>query len=129
MPLIGFIPTICRDITVRGKRGASDNGSSPRKKPRTEDCIIIDPKPQSKDPLPPVIVLDDDSDSDDAASRPSPTNSTSSPEEWLEDDSEPEMKTCPVCGMANIPPAIINTHVSLCLEAEEQYTIIDDDDD
>ena len=38
-----------------------------------------------------------------------------------------EFKTCPVCGMANIPAVIINTHVSFCLDAEEESLMVDDD--
>ena len=39
-----------------------------------------------------------------------------------------EFRTCPVCGMSNIPSAIINIHVSLCLDAEEEETQHLDDD-
>ena len=60
------------------------------------------------------------------ASPPSPLPAAEQ-QEWywhMED-----YKTCPVCGMANIPSAIINIHVSLCLEAEEELKVILDDDD
>jgi len=39
-----------------------------------------------------------------------------------------DFKTCPVCGMVNIPSAIINVHVSLCLDAEEEETRLLDSD-
>lgn len=115
---------------MRRKRTSDGSRDKTRKKPRVEtgqsdrECVIIaEPKPPStrKDPPPSIIVLDD---KDDGVKCDSPTNSASSTEEWLEDM---EMKTCPVCEMANIPSAIINIHVSLCLEAEEQYRVIDDD--
>jgi hypothetical protein len=58
---------------------------------------------------------------------PSPEGSPSSPQEWYRNMDD--YRTCPVCGMANIPAAIINTHISFCLEAEEEFKLILDDDD
>ena len=82
-------------------------------------------------PPPSVIVLDEE-DTTRSRGADSPASSTTSsspvPEVWLgdtEEEEEEEFKTCPVCEMSNIPAAIINAHVSLCLEAEEQYRVID----
>ena len=50
------------------------------------------------------------------------TGPTSSPPE-----NSRKLKTCPVCGIDNIPTTIINFHVSLCLEADETACVIDDD--
>ena len=38
-----------------------------------------------------------------------------------------DFKTCPVCGMSNIPQAIINTHIAYCFDAEEESRIVDED--
>ena len=35
-----------------------------------------------------------------------------------------EDKTCPVCGRSGIPAAIINSHVTLCLEEEEEHQLV-----
>lgn len=44
-------------------------------------------------------------------------------------ESTDDHKICPVCGMGNIPAAIINIHTSLCLESEEEFrTILDEED-
>ena len=43
----------------------------------------------------------------------------------IDDPTENVFKTCPVCGMSNIPAAIINTHVSFCLDEEEASQYID----
>ena len=40
-----------------------------------------------------------------------------------------DFKTCPLCGMSNIPSAIINIHVSLCLDMEDELQFVDDNDD
>lgn len=38
-----------------------------------------------------------------------------------------DFRTCPVCGMSNIPKAIINAHTLFCLDAEEEALVVDDD--
>ena len=38
-----------------------------------------------------------------------------------------EFRTCPVCGMTNIPKAIINAHTVFCLDAEEESQLVDDE--
>lgn len=38
-----------------------------------------------------------------------------------------DFRTCPVCGMSNIPKAIINAHTVFCLDAEEEFQLVDDD--
>ena len=38
-----------------------------------------------------------------------------------------EFKTCPVCGLTEIPAAIINAHVTFCLDEECESTLVDDD--
>ena len=43
----------------------------------------------------------------------------------IDDPTEIVFKTCPVCGMSNIPAVIINTHVSFCLDEEEASRYID----
>lgn len=46
----------------------------------------------------------------------------------LIDDSqelETMFRTCPVCGVSNIPAAIINSHVSFCLDEDSQSLYID----
>ena len=54
-----------------------------------------------------------------------PVTSKAPPDSWFQSD----FKTCPVCGMGNIPAEVINIHVSLCLEAEEQFKFVDNIDD
>lgn len=50
------------------------------------------------------------------------TSVHSSSTEW-----EPTgLKTCPVCGRNDIPPAIINTHIALCLEEESFDSFFED---
>lgn len=36
----------------------------------------------------------------------------------------PGCRTCPVCGRSDIPMAIINSHVTLCLEEEEEFAAV-----
>ena len=38
-----------------------------------------------------------------------------------------DLRTCPVCGMSNIPKAIINAHTVFCLDAEEESQLVDED--
>ena len=38
-----------------------------------------------------------------------------------------DLRTCPVCGMSNIPKAIINAHTVFCLDAEEESQQVDED--
>ena len=40
---------------------------------------------------------------------------------------ELEFRTCPVCGMSNIPKAVINTHIAFCIDAEEESQFVDED--
>lgn len=132
---------------MRGKRGSNDAAPPIRKRPKITDlentnCIVI--TPEKTDTPPPVIVLDDEDSADRTDTSPplivlddeedarvsggestkrrkdADTRSESPISlegEWLED-----YKTCPVCGMGNIPSAIINLHVSLCLEEASEHT-------
>lgn len=74
-----------------------------------------------------VIALDDDTtetdddDDDDLVEVESGSDSPTRPTEDL------DFKTCPVCGMSNIPKAIINTHIAYCFDAEEESQLVDDD--
>lgn len=111
-----------------------------RKKPRLEhvehvDLTVDESKLHTdfKQEAPSIVILDASgsdivSVKDDSRDNSSPdlavVDSTSLPEEWFENLED--YKTCPVCGMGNIPSAIINSHVSLCLEADEQSRIVDD---
>ena len=38
-----------------------------------------------------------------------------------------DLRTCPVCGMSNIPKAIINAHTVFCLDADEESQLVDAD--
>lgn len=44
-----------------------------------------------------------------------------------EEEATTGFKTCPVCGLSNIPAAIINAHVSFCLDEDIESRIVDDD--
>lgn len=94
------------------------------------ECIVIPDDPEDSaptildpSPSPPKQHVNEDQTVDPVRlSPPDPA-----PGEWYEHMED--YKTCPVCGMGNIPSTIIDVHVSLCLEAEEEFRIIIDDDD
>ena len=73
-----------------------------------------------------VVLLDDS---------PRPAHNKEEVENLVESETEvgspslsPEdFRTCPVCGMSNIPKAIINAHTLFCLDAEEEALVVDDD--
>ena len=49
-------------------------------------------------------------------------------DESLSSSASPEdLRTCPVCGVSNIPKAIINAHTVFCLDAEEESQTVDDE--
>jgi hypothetical protein len=76
------------------------------------EVVVLDPDGDSE--------TDDDSDDDlieIASGSGSPTTSTG----------DLDFKTCPVCGMSNIPKAIINTHIAYCFDAEEESQLVDED--
>lgn len=50
---------------------------------------------------------------------------TRSPAEW-DDILTPGLKLCPVCGRMDIPAAIINTHITACLEEDSFDSFFDD---
>lgn len=134
-----------RKLAVKSKRKQNSNSSRDfdvaivtTKKPRLDNTSmghsprppVNKPKPQSplRKATPPIIVLDDDEPSPPAdvvcvENEIDLVNSTPLPEEWFENVDD--YKVCPVCGMSNIPSAIINIHVSLCLEVEEESRIVD----
>ena len=71
-----------------------------------------------------VILLDD---------TPRPANNEIDEDDFPESEavaitSPEDFRTCPVCGMSNIPKAIINAHTVLCLDAEEESQLVDNDD-
>lgn len=126
--------------------GDHTRDASPRKRPHLDDsagpsrvdadCIMItDTPPDEAKPLkipdknspPPSVIVLGEEDTTRSQSNYSPVTSTPPSSPVLGLDDVEEFKTCPVCEMSNIPAAIINAHVSLCLEAEEQYRVIDDD--
>jgi len=45
------------------------------------------------------------------------------PQAWMENLDD--YRTCPVCGMSNIPSAIINIHVTMCLDMDEEGRTVD----
>ena len=101
--------------------------------PSSSSAVVIFNRTDTNDSVSEVIHLDDpadfiepddddDSDDDDiveiASGSGSPTTTMSG---------DLDFKTCPVCGMSNIPQAIINTHIAYCFDAEEESRIVDED--
>lgn len=123
--VVGVLSCVKRD--TRSGRNSSDSQKHPAaKKPRMSDCIVIT---DDEDSTP--VVEDSQSiqvlDLTEAEASPRPPSPLPDEQEWYRHMED--YKTCPVCGVANIPSAIINLHISLCLEAEEELTLILDDDD
>ncbi len=82
----------------------------------SDDCIIISPDKHcsASNEIEDVLLIDDE----DLAKKDDLHES--------ENQTDLDFRTCPVCGMANVPSAIINIHVSLCLDAEEEGLVVDD---
>ena len=94
-------------------------------------AVVVEDHTETNDSVSEVIALDDtgdyvetdddNDDDDDLVEIESGSDSPTTPTEDL------NFKTCPVCGMSNIPKAIINTHIAFCFDAEEESRIVDDD--
>ena len=121
--------------------------SNPKYQPESESDVIIDlseeaagpssavlhdivelDRNETNDSVSEVIALDDtadyderDDDDDELVEVESGSDSPTRPTEDL------DFKTCPVCGMSNVPKAIINTHIAYCFDAEEESQLVDDD--
>ena len=94
--------------------------------PSSAAVVVLD---ETKDSVSEVIALDDtadhcetdDNDDQDLVEVESGSGAlTVSPGDL-------DFKTCPVCGMSNIPQAIINAHIAFCLDAEEESQLVDED--
>ena len=107
---------------------ASDAVGVPRKSCRHEDTkyILIDQGSSNldKDDIPVINIPDDLLTKSSGYTSPGSLVPVGEDCELTDND----FKTCPICGMSNIPSAIINMHVSLCLEAEDQLQFVDDED-
>ncbi len=84
----------------------------PKERPRESSTVIV----QSDERTPETTIHVEE----DAIS------SQQGDDRWFENMED--YRTCPVCGIGNIPAPIINLHISLCLDAEEMAQLIDDDD-
>ena len=105
------------------------------------DCIILDPLSShstqtvihSNSSTPPYKLSSSsgDSSSNDVIDlsedfhRNNPTTDLISLDSDEDDDGG--LKMCPVCGRTDIPAAIINAHITFCLEEEEESTIVGSD--
>ena len=112
--------------------------------PESDSDVIIDLSKEAAEPSSAVLVLDhtetndsvsevvalddiadyietDDDSDDDLVEIESGSGSPTIPTGDL------DFKTCPVCGMSNIPKAIINTHIAYCFDTEEESRIVDED--
>lgn len=113
-----------RGVKRKKSSSISQEGSGATGNPK-KSCL------QSKDAN--YILIDQESSNIDKEDIPvinipdvdlSKKSGSTSPDDFVHD-----FKTCPLCGMSNIPSAIINIHVSLCLEAEDQLQHVDDDEE
>ena len=91
-------------------------------------AVLVLDHTETNDSVSEVIDLDDtadyvetDDDDDDLVEIESGSGSPRTPTGDL------DFKTCPVCGMSNIPKAIINTHIAYCFDAEEESQLVDED--
>ncbi len=125
---------LSKEVTKPMKRSKQlDHDDDDEKK----ECIIITDTPVSKknsveeapsiivpdsSPGPSNVIVIDESGPDTNSTR----DATPLPENWFQ--SAEDYRTCPVCGIGNIHSSIINTHISLCLEAEELFQLIDEED-
>ena len=101
------------------------------------ESSLIDLSEGEPGPSSAVLVTDDDSDKEVVALDDAMASDGESSEgsDVVEVESEGvlsaspgiEFRTCPVCGMTNIPKAIINAHTVFCLDAEEESQLVDDE--
>lgn len=124
----------------------SPNLSNFTSQPESESDVIIDLSKEAAGPSSAVLVVDR-TETNDSVSEVIALNDTADYVETDDDDDDDlveiasgsgsgsptipagdlDLKTCPVCGMSNIPKAIINTHIAFCFDAEEESQLVDDD--
>jgi hypothetical protein len=108
-------PDVIIDLSqaAAGPSSAALDHTETNERLSVNEVVVLDPDDQ-------YVETDDDSDDDlieIASGSGSPTTSTG----------DLDFKTCPVCGMSNIPKAIINTHIAYCFDAEEESQLVDED--
>lgn len=99
---------------ISGSSSSSSDGSSAKKPHLEPECIVISDEPGDDNYTPAATCKEGSAVSVDAPIQRQ--------QKHVED-----FKTCPVCGMGNIPSTIINIHVSLCLEADVLSQFVDDE--
>ena len=95
--------------------------------PSSSAVLVLD-QTEMNDSVREVINLDDPADyvgTDDDDDLVEIASGSGSP--TMTSTGDLDFKTCPVCGMSNIPQAIINTHIAYCFDAEEESQLVDED--
>ena len=110
--------------SVPGGSTAYDKRSSASKRPRPlpsdsddeSDCLLI---PEGDEV--PFVSLKTDTGAPNASTAAQETSTNTTIDLTAEDDdADPKFKTCPVCGLRDIPTPIINCHIAQCIAELEE---------